>query len=529
MRVSGQNGVSIKFAYAYAHDASVEERSTTPRGVDVNNRVEYVWTREGEGDWTGPTIWAMYSEDASNVLWRYCVTNTLTTPERPSVNNPNWSSNLVDRNLSKDYPYMWMSSQIVPAGQDAHDGGWSEPILFGHWGMDGNVPDFNITLYKVGGNLDAEGSTPGIVRPETPTFTEGVTLVEFRESNLNWIDLPVEDDNIWWQCTIKVNGQTGVVMNVGSVKRYNAVDGKALPGQFTKYLYRWSEDHNQPEFKTDELKDGWSVDGWFETPDYYLADGYDGVFFASVPEASLWMTVSIADGYTDAGVPKVLGWSDPVRITGPRGPISYDYRMETRYAIGTSARPKALPTEEEWRKTPPSTTSTYPYIWAAEYLVCYKMKYDESNPNADGTYPVVTADSGAIVESYGYYRTSGLDGEDGNRKNSINYAAGELLEPIRVTSFSQTNLFISNSESDTAYTIALDHLAFVDGYTGRFCNIGKGNMIIKTNDTMPFVGSCTSGIQVTLAPQESIEFVCYNNGKNKELIVIGKEITPPTE
>jgi hypothetical protein len=69
----------------------------------------------------------------------------------------------------------------------------------------------------------------------------------------------------------------------------------------------------------------------------------------------------------------------------------------------------------------------------------------------------------------------------------------------------------------------------VDGYTGRFCNIGKGNMIIKTNDTMPFVGSCTSGIQVTLAPQESVELVCYNNGKNKELIVIGKEITTPTE
>jgi hypothetical protein len=374
------------------------------------------------------------------------------------------------------------------------------------------------------------------VKPAAPVLSadpdavvENVLYSELRTLNPDWKDLPEDDDKVWWQCTIKVNGQTGVVMEIGSVKRYNAVDGQALPGQFTKYLYRWSEDHNQPEFKTDELKDGWLVDGWFETPDYYLAEDYDGVYFAGVPEASLWMTVSIATGYTDAGTPKILGWSDPVRITGPRGPISYDYRMETRYTIGTSAKPKALPTEEEWRKEPPSTTSTYPYIWAAEYLVCYKMKYDESNPNADGTYPVVTADNGTIVESYGYYRASGLDGEDGNRKNTINYVAGEPFDPIRVTSFSQTNLFIANSESDTVYTIALDQLAFVDGYTGRFCNIGKGNMIIKTNDTMPFVGSCTSGIQVTLAPQESVELVCYNNGKNKELIVIGKEITTPTE
>jgi hypothetical protein len=71
----------------------------------------------------------------------------------------------------------------------------------------------------------------------------------------------------------------------------------------------------------------------------------------------------------------------------------------------------------------------------------------------------------------------------------------------------------------------------VDGYTGRFCNIGKGNMTISTNDTMPFVGSCTSVTSVIIAPQESIELVCHNNGKDKELILIGKDITPaePTE
>lgn len=529
MRVSGQNGVSIKFAYAYTHDAGEDARSKTPRGVNVNNRVEYVWTKEGEGEWTGPTIWAMYSEDASNVLWRYCVTKELTTPEKPSVGNPNWSMNLVDRNLSKEYPYMWMSSQIVPAGQDAKDSAWSEPVLFGHWGMDGvdgNVPDYSITLYRVGGDLDIEGATPGIVKPEGPKFDEGVDLAGFREANVDWIDLPTDDDCVWWQCTIKVNGQTSAIMEVGSVKRYNAIDGEALPGQFTKYMYRWSSNQKQPDYDTTELKDGWAVDGWFEKPDYDLDEDYEDIVFSDLPESSLWMICTIADGYTDAGVPKVLGWSNPVKITGPRGPISYDYRIETRYNIGTSAKPKALPNEEEWRITPPSITSTYPYVWGVNYLVCYKMRYDTDKPNADGSFPVVEADNGTIVDhnNDGYFRVSGLDGEDGNKKNSIDYTTDG--KTVRVTSFSQTNLFISNSEADTTYTIALDQLSFIDGYTGKFCNIGKGNMTINSSTSMPFVASCTSVTSVVLAPQESIELVCHNNGKDKELILIGKDITP---
>ena len=527
MRISGQNGVSVKFKYAY--DVNATTWTDTPSGVNSNNRVEYVWVKEAESEWTGPTIWAMYSEDASNVLWRYCVTNTLAIPPKPTVGDSNWSTNLINRNLSKEYPYMWMSSQIVPAGQDAHDGGWSEPILFGHWGMDGNVPDYNVTLYAIGGDLDIEGTTPGMVKPKAPVLSDDPEVVveevlyeDFRELNADWKDLPEDDEKVWWQCTIKVNGQTSEVMEIGSVKRYNAIDGQALPGQFTKYLYCWSETQAKPSIDLTKLDDDWKPKDWYERPDYDTLEDWEGDKYSDLPESSLWMISAIADGYTDGGVPNVDEWSTPIKITGPRGPIAYDYRIETRYNIGTSAKPKDLPTEAEWYKSAPQITSQYPYLWANNYLVCYKMKYGELDEKT-GEYEIIPADNGTVLETYDYFRLSGLDGEDGNKKNSIDYATSG--KTVSVTSFSQTNLFISNSETDTTYTIALDQISFIDGYTGKFCNIGKGNMTINSSTSMPLVASCTTATSVVLAPQETVELVCHNNGKDKELILIGKELT----
>jgi hypothetical protein len=49
-------------------------------------------------------------------------------------------------------------------------------------------------------------------------------------------------------------------------------------------------------------------------------------------------------------------------------------------------------------------------------------------------------------------------------------------------------------------------------------------MIINTKDTMKFVGTCTTATSITLAPQESVELVCYNNEDKKELLVIGKSL-----
>ena len=54
-------------------------------------------------------------------------------------------------------------------------------------------------------------------------------------------------------CTFKIKGRNNKVMEIGSVKRYNGVDGDAKPGPFTKYLYAWSADQNAPLFDSNDL------------------------------------------------------------------------------------------------------------------------------------------------------------------------------------------------------------------------------------------------------------------------------------
>lgn len=536
IKISGQNGVSIKFAYSYDKNAEEKDRTKTPSGVDANHRDEWVWTKEGEGDWTGPTRWATYSKDSSDMYWKWCATATDTAPELPRANDSEWH-NSIDFNLSEDRPYLWMTYRRIPVDKTESECPWSDPVLFGRWGIDGKngedgtVPDYHVTLYRVGGNLDLDGATPGIVRPDAPMISEDVenNLENFKAANPEWVEMIEDDTNIWWQCTLIVNGKTQEIMEIFPVKRYNAVDGQALPGQFTKYLYRWSGNQLAPDCDTTELLNGWKVDGWFERPDYDKVDDYVGIVLSDLPESSLWMISANANGYTEDGVPAITEWSNPIKITGPRGPIAYDYRIETRYNIGTSDKPKALPTEEVWETSPNSlrNDSRYPYVWAAPYLAIYKMAYDTNNQNEDGTYPVVEDGLLKITSVGGYFRVSGLDGEDGNKKNTINYATS--TRNMVVDNFSSTNLYIANTpDTDTVtYTINYDTISFINGYTGKFSNIGKGTMKLTTN--MVFTASGISVNEIILLPGETVELVCYNNGDDKEFLVIGKTLSDEIE
>lgn len=530
MKVSGQNGVSVRFKYTYDNSAELTNDeilslSDHPQGVDAENRAEYVWSQSGEDPWVGPALWAVYSQDASMVYWRYCVTgeNEDGTPIIP--NNPGvgpWVKEIPRQDISEDYPYMWMSYQIAPAGQTASDNNWSEPILFGHYGRNGDVPDYTQNLYCKGLDDVNFPEMPGIIAPEKPEFVEDKLIEDYITEQ--WLELPTDDKGIWWMCTFKIKGRNNKVMEIGSVKRYNGVDGSTKPGPFTKYLYAWSADQNSPEFNSEDLLNNWQPNNWYETPDYDKAEDWSGEILSDMPEASLWLVAGLANGVTEEGYPNIYYWSEPLKLSGPRGPIAYDYRIETRYNIGTSEKPRALPTEEIWTKEAPRITNTYPYIWAVNYLVCYKMKYDTANPNEDGSYPVVEADNGSIVDrnNNGYFRVSGLNGEDGNRKNNIDYKTTQTT--INVESFASTNYYISNSTEDVTYNINLDTLSFINGYTGKFSNIGTGNMIINAGSKFKFVGSCTESTEITLNPQETIELICYNNDDNKELIVIGKEL-----
>lgn len=513
IKINGQNGVSVRFTYSFDADATEDMRTDYPTGVDVNNRIEYVWSKYGEGEWIGPTIWSMYSEDASDIYWRYLITSdededgNPIVPARPTVNS-NWTNNFPVANVSANNPYMWVSNQRVPAGQSINDANWSDPVLFGHYGkdgLDGNVPDYSITLYAM---TDSVENVPSFECEDNADYDSVI------ENNSDiWFDLPTSPDEvettIWWYVVINVNGVDRTIKNFSSVKRYTALDGEQLTSIFTKYLYYWSSKQALPDNLTDE--------DWLDAPVYNSKD-HDG---------SLWMKTGVCKLNTRTGEVEMVNtekpWSDPVKISGPRGPIAYDYRTESVFGAGDETN---APTN--WRTmSEVRLTEDKPYIWEKRYLSLYRMKYADK-ANADGTYDVV---EDAFVKTIGtpdVFRLSGLNGAigkngaNGNRLNTIDYATTNT--DMVISNFDEINYFIANSTEDVHYTLAGNKFGdFVSGYTGKFVNIGVGNMIITTTDAT-IVGSATSTHEITLAPQETIELIGYNNDGVCQFILIGKPI-----
>ena len=383
----------------------------------------------------------------------------------------------------------------------------------------GRFLDFNPT------NLDKEVGNVTSFVPEDYIFSTNNNEFIIK------VDPLKEAKNIWWQCTVKVAGSTNKVLKIGAVERYTAIDGDSRPGQYTQLLYAWSDTQEQPKLDLEKLDYGWRPQGWVETPERYIADN---------PEASLWMISNIAYGVNNDGMPNISGiWSTPVKLTGPRGPIGYDYRIEKRYQIGNATKPINTPDKIEWNKleTALRTNDTYPYIWTADYLVKYYMEYEKDE---DGNFkkdeitgefnivPVKDAynnDKFKVIKSYGYYRASGIDGIDGidgNRRNEVLYssaATAETPETVSIASFASTNYYICNAaaETETIYNLEFDAISFLNGYTGKFVNIGKGDMIIKTINNFKFTNNAE---QLTVAPGKSVEIICYPDDTQGNLFIV---------
>lgn len=532
IKISGQNGVSVRFKYAYSPDTAIDECSDVPLDINATNRIVYVWTKYGDDpQWQGPVKWAMYSKDASDIHWRYLVTSeedadgNPIVPSKPSVGS-NWMNNFPISNVSTKNPYMWMSNQIVPAGQSINDANWTDPILFGHYGkdgLDGNVPDYSITLYALSDSVETKPEfICELEDPDNPEYKlkldDLLTTNKVGEEDGVWHKVPPtkNDTQIVWCVIINVSGgdnknteSVNTIDACSEVMRFSGIDGEQISSVFTKYLYYWSNKQVLPENITDA--------DWLEIPEYNAED-HDG---------SLWMRMGVCKLDTSTGKITMINtekpWSDPVKLSGPRGPIAYDYRVESRYGIGTANdEPSNWKQMSEIQPTP-----THPYIWEKRYLSLYRMKYADT-ANADGTYDVV---EDAFIKTIGepeVFRLSGLngatgaDGKNGNRLNTIAYTTVD--ENRTISNFDDINYFISNSTEDTHYTLHGNKFGdFVSGYTGKFANIGTGNMIITAIDAN-IVGSATSTTEITVAPQEAIDLISYNNDNVCEFILIGKPL-----
>lgn len=515
VKISGQNGVTILFEYSY--DTNGNNRTTSPKGVSASNPYEYVWTKYGDDEWVGPKLWAVYATNASVILYRYRTTAEPTQIPAPTSNiDPDWSTS-ASSSIAQDKPYMWMSWKYVPAfnpqtEEPSDEGVWSEPILFGHYGTDGanglngNIPAYSVTLYTKTDIIDGE-----IVKPEF-VCNEGDNIDNVKESNPDWNELPMigNEKSVWWYVVINVNGggdeekPVNTVNSVSEVMRFSAIDGELKSYPTVRYEYYWSSNQDLP---AGELE-------WLDAPVHNNND----------IEGSLWMRCAefVVNTITNTEE-QTKEWSTPIKITGPRGPIAYDYRAESQFAAGDENSAKTA-----YKNTIYEVDLTkYTYLWEKRYLMLYKMKY-----NNNGEVIEDTSVSPKIIKTIGEFRLSGLngvqgengkDGANGNRQNSIHYATIDDIEPIY--NFDETNYFISNSAEDTHYTINGNKFGdFESGYTGKFTNIGIGNMIITTIDAK-IVGSNTNVTEIVVKPQESIDLIGYNNNGVCEFILIGKSIT----
>lgn len=537
MKVSGQNGQDgASFKFSYTIDGEFSEDVLTLENTDGKREIYFIYKPAGSEQWSVPTIWAKYTTDGQDgvsgttTLYRYGISRVTDVDEEDNLIPPSiWVKNILNIGLSKEYPYLWMKSISVPADEvdNVTESYFDtvEPILFSAWGLDGNVPNYTLTLYRQGKNLEGSPeSTPGISKPEPPTVDAiDKSLEKFLTDNSEWKMLPDDDGIIWWQCGVQINGQTEEVINDSfTITRYNTLNREAVPGQYTITLYRWSDTQNQPPLIDPDFNpfdesfvyvEGmeWKPDGWNENPDEGNPD---------MPEQSLWMISAFADGVNpDYGYPMLkTPWSAPVRISGPRGPIAYDYRMEYRYMNGTAEMPSNV--DGTWFDDPGSValTSDYPYLWARQYLTRYIMKYADNGE----TIVQVSDTPEAIIKTYSYYRVSGLNGNNGNTKNNLKYSTSQ--EEIEIKSFIENNLFVANSDNDIMYVINYNIIDFSSGYTAKFANIGTGNVIIKTTPTYKFVNGSTEVEEFTLSNQERVEIVCHKGDNDYKFLVIGKSL-----
>lgn len=543
MIVSGQNGADgadgAAFKFSYTIDGEYSEDVLQLLDEDGKREIYYQYKAVGAEEWSSPMIWAKYTTDGRNgndgcqALYRYCATGkdeegNMIVPVAPaSSTDENWNNTILNVSISEETPYLWMSTANVIAGKTLEESeangvyaGWSDPILFSKLGLDGNVPDYNITLYTMGAEED------GLIKPDAPVFgeideetgeyKEFFTLDVVKENNPTWVEVPTDDAQYWWMCTFKVRGLDNKVLEIGSLKRYNGVDGEAQPGEWSEMCYRWSENQTMPEL---HLIEGASYpEDW--SPQYPVPQPVG-------PETTLWMTIGKFKGMNEDGTPHLVGdWSEPVRLTGPAGPLSYDYRLELRYAEGTASTPYANAT---WQADPGEVylNNTYMYMWVKPYLVYYKMKYTDE-PKADGTYDIVQVNTvpDGVIKEFTPYRASGLNGDNGNTKNKLMYNFAETN--IEINSFANENLYIYNGADGITYNLNYNQIDFETGYTGKFSNVGSGNMTITTVEPYAFIGSgkiaADKIVNIVVAPHETIELVCYKMDTEKSFIVIGKEI-----
>lgn len=396
--------------------------SDNPVGVDDVNMWEWVSQRKKKdnkwGKFSDPSLWAKYGETGQS---GYSIKNYYTKTDKTS--DYDYVRSLIDDYRTADpgdLPSSWSASLPIDYDRDEEviwsiigtintvnntlvDGTeWEGPILIsGTIGKDAN-PNYPITLFCQWDSIPTPPST-GMEYVGNPID------VHDGDNVFTWSPTPTNTDGRWWVVSGVVNGVSNLIDEIGAVKPYNGLDGEALPGVFTEYRFKASDNQDKPVF-IDVDEEGniiWEPEGWeLVAPDV-------------VQGGSIWQIWGIKDPNTKQ-LQKLSNdkyWQGPVRMSGepgesiigdpgPSGIPGSQY--ENRFMLGNEDGPM-LPWDEDmthvpdpvgWNKSMPTPEGDLLYIWCIQGRMVYNEdtrlwdKLDE-----DGWEPP--------------FRLSGLNGLDG--------------------------------------------------------------------------------------------------------------------
>lgn len=414
-----------------------------PQGVNSEYKYEWVCQRKyRNGKWgafSDPAVWAKFGDDGYsglNLRTMYAKKSIGETPEviRNNINPGSiWSS--IFPNYDSETEAVWCTQAYITYDNKlatTEDGaayeGWQGPwIITGTPGINGTPPNYKVYIYK-------QSDT----KPDKPTGTD--KLPE------GWVDYP-NNTGQWWQCIGSVNGVTELVTEWSEVLPVNGKDGTTQDGKKTEFRF---DVNNSAYIAPNLTKIVRTPSGWTINPPQLVSGQY------------LWMTTAVINSDDTL----YSNWTDPVRISGERGPQGNTgpagspgpagkdgisgipgVSIEIRYCLGTESTydGNSSPTGDSpsgWSTNVLTTTKDKPYIWCIQGKRVYSS-FDDDKGTVTWSNPFKLSGTNGI---------SGKNGTDGKRGQLI-YPAGVYSNTASYTTDENKAPYVLDTSDDNFYVL----------------------------------------------------------------------------
>lgn len=281
-----------------------------PTGVDATYQWEWVsvrrYKKEQWGDFSNPALWAKYGENGdSGYSVRIMYTKTDNSSITPSVVKDNinpgsvWGIGIPEYSGTEA---LW-GIQGTVTYDNKLVGEWEGPYLMsGVPGQDGTKPNYTIFIFK---NSSSQ--------PEAPSSNS-------QTPGDGWIDSPTGTGD-WWICVGEVNGVTDLVSSWSTPIKVNGKDGAdgadgqdgqdgqngqdGVDGDYTEFRFKQYNADTITVTLTEEEKHNRNIEDWSVNPSVVTSGN------------AMWMIVGIIHA---GDILDTSGWSNPIRVSGERGP-----------------------------------------------------------------------------------------------------------------------------------------------------------------------------------------------------------------